>query len=105
MGTSEPTCWASTSRASTSKAVDDYLGHVVILDMASTYIILGTLDQADPHHLTLSDADVHDLRESGSTRDFYVSQAKAGGIRVNRQQVLIRLAEVVGITRLDDFVG
>ncbi len=84
--------------------MEDFLGQVVALDMASTYIIIGRVERMDENSLMLHEADVHDLRESGSTRDYYLSQVQANGVRVNRKQVFVRMAEVVGITRLDDCV-
>jgi len=84
--------------------VKGFLGQVVVLDMASTYIIIGRVERVDENSLMLHEADVHDLRESGSTRDYYLSQVRANGVRVNRKQVFVRMADVVGITRLEDFV-
>jgi len=78
--------------------LDSYLNHRVVLDLASPYVCLGKLVRIDQHHYVLDDADLHDLRDSPTTRENYVVSSKNTGIKVNRKQVLIRSHEVVAIT-------
>jgi hypothetical protein len=86
--------------------VDDHLkalvGRAVVLDLASRYVCIGTLSSKDSHFLVLEDADMHDLRDTSTTREVYVLDSKRHGINANRRQVCVRREEVVGISALDD---
>jgi hypothetical protein len=74
----------------------------LVLDLSSPYVILGTLTAVDPLHLVFRDADVHDLRDSKTTRELYVLQSRRHGIRCNRGQVFVRRDEIVSFSRLAD---
>jgi hypothetical protein len=54
--------------------------------------------------MELADADLHDFRDSPATREVYVYDSVRLGIRRNRSRVLIRLADVVAVTRFDDIL-
>jgi len=49
-------------------------------------------------------ADMHDLRDSDSTRENYVAGSLTTGIKRNRRRLLVVRAEIVSIARLDDVV-
>ncbi len=80
------------------------VGAQVVLDAASPYVYVGRLESVDEKFVTLSEADVHDLRDSATSRDLYLLESKTHGIRVNRRRVHVRLAEIVSISALDDVV-
>lgn len=79
-----------------------WIGETVVVDLAGPFICLGILEAADPGFLTVRDADFHDLRDSNSTRESYVIDSRRVGIRRNRSRVLVKLSEIVAITRFDD---
>ena len=85
-----------------ASALEAFCGCPVVLDLASPYVILGTYAGSDAQHYILEDADVHDLRDTTTTRDLYVLDAKRHGVSANRRRVLVRCEGVVGISRLDD---
>jgi hypothetical protein len=80
------------------------LGRVVIVDMAAPFVILGTLAAHDEQYLIIGNADVHDLRDTNTTRDIYVADSLRLGIRANRKQVFVRLQEVICVSALDDVI-
>lgn len=80
-------------------------GRQVVLDVASPYVYVGTLAGADDMYLILTDADVHDLRDSNTTREAYVHESSIHGVGANRRRVLVRRGEIVSISALDDVVG
>ncbi len=47
----------------------------VVLDVAGPYVYLGRLVDGDAKFLALADADVHDLRDTATTREEYVIAA------------------------------
>ena len=78
------------------------LGEVVVVDMRSTFVCLGTLVSCDSLFLEFRDADLHDFRDSPATREVYVYDSVRLGIHRNRARVLIRLDDVVAVTRFSD---
>jgi hypothetical protein len=85
-----------------SSALARLKGREVVLDLQSTYVVLGTLAGEDHRYLILKDVDVHDLRDTTTTRDAYVLDARRHGIQPNRRRVLIRHAEIVTLSALED---
>jgi hypothetical protein len=83
-------------------ALSKLKGREVVLDLQSTYVVLGTLAGEDHRYVILKDADVHDLRDTTTTRDAYILEARRHGIQPNRKRVLIRHSEIVSLSALDD---
>jgi small nuclear ribonucleoprotein (snRNP)-like protein len=81
------------------------IGQMIVVDMRSSYVCLGTLVGIDEHYLELMDADLHDFRDSPATREIYVYDSARLGIRRNRARVLIRQDDVVAITRFADIAA
>jgi len=86
----------------TSPFLEPVLGQVVVVDLRSSYVCLGTLVAYDGSYLELRDADLHDFRDSTATREVYVYDSVRLGIRRNRERVLIRLDDVVALTLFSD---
>jgi hypothetical protein len=84
--------------------VEEFLGQKVVIDLASPFVCLGTLHAVDAHFLDLRDADLHDLRDTVTTREIYVADSQATGIKRNRKRVLVVRRDVVAIARLADVV-
>lgn len=83
---------------------EDLIGVEVVIDVSSQYVFVGTLASADDRYLVLEHADVHDLRDTNSTRELYVLDSKRYGIRSNRERVLVKLTEIVSLSRLADVI-
>jgi hypothetical protein len=84
--------------------LDELIGEKVVIDLRSQYVALGTLLRADELFLELKNADLHDLRDTDTTRELYVVDSRDTGIKRNRKRVLVVRAEMVSIARLDDVV-
>jgi len=84
--------------------LETLIGESVVVDLRSTFVCLGKLQKADDRYLELHDADLHDLRDTGSTRENYIVASCSTGIKRNRKKVLLRLEEMVAISRLQDVV-
>ncbi|MEO2032992.1 MAG: hypothetical protein ABGZ35_12975 [Planctomycetaceae bacterium] len=84
--------------------MEQFLGQDVVIDVESQYVFLGRLAEVRPGFLMLQQADVHDLRDSKTTRELYVLDSRTDGIRVNRKQVVIPSEQIVSISRLDDVI-
>ncbi len=78
------------------------VGQIVVVDLKSTYVCLGTLAGGDEQFLEMLDADLHDFRDSTATREIYVYDSVRLGIRRNRSRVLLRQDDIVAVSRFDD---
>jgi small nuclear ribonucleoprotein (snRNP)-like protein len=81
-----------------------YRDHYVVVDTTSPYIYIGKLVDVTENMLTLSDADVHDSRESTTMNEKYIMETKKYGVRSNRHLVHIRFNMIISLSRLDDVV-
>lgn len=87
-----------------SPALGALFGREVVLDLAGPYVVIGTLAAEDHRYLILEDADVHDLRDSTTTRELYVLDTRRHGIRANRTRVLVTRSEIASISALDEVI-
>ena len=81
-----------------------YLDSLVVVDTQGRFVYLGRLVEVTAHELVLADVDVHDLQDAASSRDTYILDARRHGIRENRREVVIRLDDVLSVSRLDDVI-
>ena len=84
--------------------LDDLVGQRVVVDLKERFVCLGQLLRFDETFLELRNADLHDLRDTDTTRENYVAASRATGIKRNRKRVLVVRADVVAISRLEDIV-
>jgi hypothetical protein len=84
--------------------IGDLIGETIVIDLRSRYVALGTLQRADELYLELKNADMHDLRDTDTTRELYVAESLATGIKRNRKRVFVVREEIVAIARLDEVV-
>lgn len=85
--------------------MNEYLGRYVVVDVEPPFVYLGRLVSVSDRTLHLGEADVHDLRDSTTTREQYVRDAMIHGIQHNRRKVAVRLDKVVSISLLEDVIG
>lgn len=86
------------------QALDALVGREVVLDVSSQYVYVGKLAGVDAKYIVLEQADVHDLRDTTTTRENYIVDSRRLGVRTNRERVLVRLEEIVSISALDDVI-
>ena len=84
--------------------LDDLVGQRVVVDLKERFVCLGQLLRYDEHFLELRNADLHDLRDTDTTRELYVVESRATGIKRNRKRLLLVRSDVVALTRLDDII-
>ncbi len=84
--------------------MEEFLKKIVVLDVESMYVFIGTLEAISDKTLTLSNADVHDLRDSKTTRERYVLDTKLHGLRTNRTGVQVSRHQVVSVSLLDEIL-
>jgi len=84
--------------------LEELLGQVVVVDLRSHYVCLGTLERVHDLYLELSDADLHDLRDTRTSRENYIASSLNTGIKRNRRRLLLARNDVVAISRIEDVV-
>ena len=84
--------------------LDEFINHKVVIDLSGPYVCLGTLSRVDELCLELRNADLHDFRDTDTTRENYVAASRTTGIKRNRKRVLLVRAELVAVSRLEDVV-
>ena len=87
-----------------AKEILGYRDKNVVVDTNSNFLYIGKLEDMGDHFLILSEADVHDRRESPSMNEKYIMEAKKFGVRCNRKRVHIRIEEVISMSLLDDVI-
>jgi hypothetical protein len=84
--------------------LEEMVGSKVVVDLASPFVCLGTLLRVDEHHLELKNADLHDLRDTQTTRENYVVSSRRTGVKRNRRRVLLVRRDVIAVSLLEDVV-
>lgn len=84
--------------------LDDLIDQKVVVDFRSEFVCLGTLKGYDEHFLELRNADLHDLRDTETSRENYVAASVATGIKRNRRRVLVSRGDVVAVSKFEDVV-
>jgi small nuclear ribonucleoprotein (snRNP)-like protein len=82
--------------------LEEMIGQKIVVDLRSEYVCLGTLVRVDDHFLELKNADLHDLRDTDTTREIYVIESRDTGIKRNRRRMLLVRTDIVAIALLDD---
>jgi small nuclear ribonucleoprotein (snRNP)-like protein len=82
--------------------LDEFLNEKVVVDLKSPFVCLGTLIRFDNHFLELKSADLHDLRDTDTSRENYVAASVVTGVKRNRKKVVLFRDEVLAISRLTD---
>ena len=85
--------------------LQELVGHKIVVDLKSSYVCLGTLKRFDERYLELSNADVHDLRDTQTTREKYILESHQTGIKKNRKSVLVIRDDIVAVSRLEDVIA
>ncbi len=84
--------------------LEDMIGKKVVIDMSSPFVCIGKLTRFDEHFLELKNADLHDLRDTDTTRENYIAESRATGIKRNRKRMFLIRREMVAIALFDDVV-
>jgi small nuclear ribonucleoprotein (snRNP)-like protein len=84
--------------------IQELIGTQVVIDLRGGFVCLGTLQRIDELFLELKNADLHDLRDTQTSRENYVAASKETGIKRNRKSVLLVRGDVVAVGRLADVV-
>lgn len=77
-----------------------YLKQHVVLDTRSSFMYIGILEAVYNGCVVLSEVDVHDSKETTTSKELYTIQSKTTGIKVNRDLVYVNIDYVVSFSPL-----
>ena len=83
---------------------NEFISENVVIDTSTNFVFIGKLTAVQDYFVVLETVDVHDCRESSSTREKYVMDVKKFGIKPNRKKVSVRKELIVSISKLDDII-
>lgn len=84
------------------ESLKKYLHKEVVLDTRSSFLYIGVLKEVSDDCVVLTDVDVHDSRETATSKEVYVLESKKTGIKANRDRVFINLDYVISFSGLDE---
>jgi small nuclear ribonucleoprotein (snRNP)-like protein len=84
--------------------LQEYIGQPLVVDSKSYYTYIGTLVAEGEIFITLKDVDVHDQRDSNTSKELYLIESLKYGIKVNRSAVKIVRSEIISLSLLSDIV-
>ncbi|MBX9656091.1 hypothetical protein K2Y11_20950 [bacterium] len=81
-----------------------WLGEVVVIDCTHPYVAIGTLVRVARDYVELAEADMHDLRDSTTSRENYLVKTARHGVGATRRLLIFRMEHIVGISPLAEVV-
>lgn len=84
------------------EALKKYLKKKIVIDTRSSWIYIGLLEKITENCIVLSEVDVHDNRDTATSKERYVLASKKTGIKSNRDRVYINLDYMISFSSLDD---
>ncbi len=82
--------------------LEKHLKQKVVLDTRSSWVYIGVLEEVTDHCAVLSDVDVHDSKDTSTSKEIYIWQSTTSGVKANRQRTYVNLEYVISFSRLDD---
>ena len=74
----------------------------IVIDTRSSWIYIGTLKNIGIDSIELSDVDVHDSKDTHTTKEIYLLDSRKTGIKSNRDSVYINIDYIVSFSPLED---
>lgn len=90
------------SDESRDSVLESLVGRDIVIDVESRYVYLGKLTGYDRSYVIIEQADVHDLRDTTTTRENYIVEARRLGIHPNRDKAYVRIGGIVSLSALED---
>ena len=79
-----------------------FLKKKIVVDTRSSWIYIGTLESIGKNSIELSDVDVHDSKDTPTTKEIYLLDSKKTGIKSNRDRTFVSLDYIISFSPLKD---
>ena len=83
------------------KVLKNYMNKKIVVDTSSSWIYIGNLKNIGENSIELTDVDVHDSKDTATTKEIYLVHSKKTGIKSNRENVFINMDYVVSFSPFD----
>ncbi len=87
------------------EALKQFLNKKIVVDTSSSWIYIGTLENIGKDSIELSEVDVHDSKDTPTTKEIYLLDSKKTGIKSNRDRTYINLNYIISFSPLEDVKG
>ncbi|MCK5004586.1 MAG: hypothetical protein KAS21_05835 [Candidatus Aminicenantes bacterium] len=84
------------------EALKQFLNKKLVVDTRSSWIYIGTLENIGDNSIELSDVDVHDSKDTPTTKEIYLLDSKKTGIKSNRDRTFVNLDYIISFSPLED---
>ncbi|MCP4151435.1 MAG: hypothetical protein GY757_27065 [bacterium] len=84
------------------KDLEKYLKQKVVLDTRSAWVYIGILEEVTESSAVLLEVDAHNNKDTLTSREVYVLESLATGIKANRKKVYVNLQYVVSFSPLEE---
>jgi len=84
------------------EALKQFLNKKIVVDTRSSWIYIGTLKNIGRDSIELSDVDVHDSKDTPTTKEIYLLDSKKTGIKSNRERTFVNLDYIISFSPLED---
>jgi len=74
----------------------------IVIDTRSSWIYIGILKNVGTDSIELTDVDVHDSKDTHTTKEIYLLDSRKTGIKSNRNSVFINMDYIVSFSPLED---
>ena len=85
-----------------NESMEPFLGKKIVIDTRSSWIYIGTLQKINRDSIELTDVDVHDSRDTHTTKEIYVLDSVKTGIKSNREKVFVNPDFIISFSPLED---
>jgi len=82
--------------------LEKFIKKKIVIDTRSSWIYIGTLNNVRNDTIELTDVDVHDSKDTHTTKEIYLIDSRKTGIKSNRDSVHINIDYIVSFSPLKD---
>ncbi len=79
-----------------------FLKKTVVIDTRSSWVYMGVLKTVLDDAVELTEVDVHDSKDTSTSKEVYVLESRRTGIKSSRDRVFINLDYIVSFSLLED---
>lgn len=81
--------------------LEKHVNQKVVLDTRSSWVYIGVLEEVTDHCAVLSDVDVHDSKDTSTSKEIYIWQSISSGVKANRERTYVNLEYIISFSLLD----
>lgn len=84
------------------KEFEKHMGKTVVLDTPFSWLYIGKLAKILSDCVVLTEADAHDTKDTGTSKEVYIFETRKTGVKANREKVYVSFDHIVSFSDLED---